>query len=109
MTVERPSLASDSKTSKVLDTMNLVLNAVFVVELLLKLATYGFKTYWSRTSNKIDALIVILSGLLMAFEDSGLSIFRCDRRTARIPNGCAIAAVKCDGVCMVYAHHMANM
>lgn len=106
MTVERPSLASDSKTSKVLDTMNLVLNAVFVVELLLKLATYGFKTYWSRTSNKIDALIVILSGLLMAFEDSGLSIFRCDRRTARIPNGCAIAAVKCDGVCTPHGQYV---
>lgn len=77
MTLERPSLPPESQVFRTLATLNLVLNAVFGMELILKLATYGFQTYWSRTSNKIDALIVMLSVLLMAFEDSGLSIFRC--------------------------------
>lgn len=77
MTLERPSLSPESQLFRTLATLNLVLNALFGMELILKLLTYGFQTYWSRTSNKIDALIVLLSVLLMAFEDSGLSIFRC--------------------------------
>lgn len=76
MTLERPSLRPDSELFLGLARLNLVLNTVFGLELILKLATYGFRTYWSRTSNKIDALIVLLSVLLMAVEDSGLSIFR---------------------------------
>lgn len=78
MTLERPSLAKDSNLFIALARLNLVLNVLFGLELLLKVLTFGLQAYWSRTSNKIDAIIVVLSFLLMAVEDSGLSVFRCD-------------------------------
>jgi hypothetical protein len=76
MTLEHPRLDEHSRTALVLKDVNLALTIVFGCECLLKVFTFSPLGYWKRTSNKIDAVIVVFSVLLMLFESSGFAFVK---------------------------------
>lgn len=85
MTVERPTLPEDSVMMAYIKTSNLVLTIVFAIEGALKIVTYSPRNYWQSNSNKIDALIVLISLFLMTVEGSELKIFKYMRCFAPFP------------------------
>ena len=76
MTQERPSLQEGSTELKVLNWVNLATTLIFALECGLKIVTYNPLNYWRKHSNKIDALIVFISFLLLALEDSPISALK---------------------------------
>jgi Ion transport protein len=90
MALEGPHVVPGSKLDAFLFYNNLVLTVVFAVELVLKLLTYGLLGYWKKFSNRIDAIIVIFSFLLIALEDSGLA-FAKPLRLLRVLKAARIA------------------
>ena len=76
MTIERPSLQEGSAGDNALYWLNLALTLSFALECGLKIITYNPLIYWRKHSNKIDALIVFISFLLLAVEDSRISALK---------------------------------
>jgi hypothetical protein len=55
------SLQATTKNSA-LDGINNLFTIIFNFELLLKIAAWGSKQYWSDRWNKLDAFVVLISG-----------------------------------------------
>jgi hypothetical protein len=76
MAMEHPRILPGSFSAHLINTSDVVLTSTFTLELMLKVTTFGFRGYWARASNKMDAVIVAISILLLAVETSGLSVFK---------------------------------
>jgi hypothetical protein len=79
MMLEHPRILEGSLYMRCLQGIERALTAVFLLELLCKVVTFGFRGYWAITSNKMDAIIVFTSILVIAVESSGLTFFKALR------------------------------
>ena len=69
-----------SELATFLETSNVILTAIFALEMALKLMGLGWKVYADDGMNQFDAVIVIVSVFELSFESSsGLSALRCFR------------------------------
>jgi hypothetical protein len=79
MVLEHPRIPKKSLKMRSLEGCDLALTIVFMVELVSKVITFGFRDYWEKASNRMDAIIVLMSILLLVVESSGLSFFKSFR------------------------------
>lgn len=76
MAMEHPRIVPGSAMSQFLRTTDIVLTVIFLIEVLVKIITFGLKLTWSKTSNKVDILIALFGLFFLAFENSSLSFVK---------------------------------
>lgn len=54
-------LQESNVVSPILDCIDIICSVIFIIEMIVKLSTYGLKDYWKNGWNKLDGTLVLLS------------------------------------------------